>query len=382
MTETFFSDLKGHRDFNQLCNPDEYLPAPSNWALVITDVIQSTKAIEAGRYKEVNMIGAATLAALDHAIGHLSFPFVFGGDGASALIPVQYLDPVNRELCGLRRLAREAFELELRVGVIPMDELEREAGPLYVGKYLLANDVPMALFRGGALAKADELIKARGDLYEVPELGSPWTDLSNLSCRWKPLEASRDQILSVLACQPVWDGAALKKLLSDLDRIMAPNMEDANPVKVEEMKFEGWTSLIRADSRAQRKWGRRIARYWETTLAYVLFRLGLDGYMKNVLNYRNATPAHSDFRKYDDALRMVLDCTDEQAEQIKGLLQKTREETGLCYGTHSSSSALMTCYVPSIDDGCHIHFIDGGAGGYAMAAVELKKQLAQESMSS
>ena len=39
----------------------------------------------------------------------------------------------------------------------------------------------------------------------------------------------------------------------------------------------------------------------------------------------------------------------------------------------------MTCVVPSYKDGTHIHFIDGGDGGYAMAAKQLKAQLKEHS---
>jgi hypothetical protein len=35
----------------------------------------------------------------------------------------------------------------------------------------------------------------------------------------------------------------------------------------------------------------------------------------------------------------------------------------------------MTCYVDSLNEGQHIHFIDAENGGYAMAAVDLKKQM-------
>ena len=35
----------------------------------------------------------------------------------------------------------------------------------------------------------------------------------------------------------------------------------------------------------------------------------------------------------------------------------------------------MTCYVPSFSDGKHVHFIDGGDGGYAIAAKQLKQQM-------
>jgi hypothetical protein len=42
------------------------------------------------------------------------------------------------------------------------------------------------------------------------------------------------------------------------------------------------------------------------------------------------------------------------------------------YGLHRQSDALMTCFTPTVF-GHHFHFIDGAAGGYAMAAKGLGK---------
>jgi hypothetical protein len=36
----------------------------------------------------------------------------------------------------------------------------------------------------------------------------------------------------------------------------------------------------------------------------------------------------------------------------------------------------MTCFIRRLEEGGHVHFIDGNDGGYAMAAVELKAQIA------
>jgi hypothetical protein len=92
-------------------------------------------------------------------------------------------------------------------------------------------------------------------------------------------------------------------------------------------------------------------------------------------HYRQALRAHSDHRKFDDTLRMVLDCSDAQAEAIRTYLEERRVRGELCYGIHLSETALMTCYFQDAKDGQHIHFIDGGDGGYAMAAKQLKRQL-------
>ena len=84
---------------------------------------------------------------------------------------------------------------------------------------------------------------------------------------------------------------------------------------------------------------------------------------------------HSDYFKFDDSLRMVIDCTQEEHGKIKKYLEELRHENKVFYGIHESSSALMTCLVENIKQGGHIHFIDGNDGGYAMAAKQLKKQM-------
>jgi hypothetical protein len=43
---------------------------------------------------------------------------------------------------------------------------------------------------------------------------------------------------------------------------------------------------------------------------------------------------------------------------------------------HRSPAALVTCLVRSYD-GDHVHFVDGSDGGYALAAKQMKAQLAE-----
>ena len=169
--------------FQDLVVDDHYADAPTDWWVIITDVKGSTVAIENGRYKDVNTIGAATLAAIQNATGQLQFPFVFGGDGATALIPGQFKDAVERELSALRSLSSQQFDLSLRVGMVSVDELNRLGFPVTVGKYMLSGNYPLAIFRGGALTKAEELIKASEAKYEVPQHPNSETNLRQLSCR-------------------------------------------------------------------------------------------------------------------------------------------------------------------------------------------------------
>ena len=77
MTIEFFEELAGFSTFNELVNGSHYQEIPEGWFVVVTDVVGSTRAIEAGRYKDVNTIGAATLVAMRNAIPNVLVPFVF-----------------------------------------------------------------------------------------------------------------------------------------------------------------------------------------------------------------------------------------------------------------------------------------------------------------
>ena len=85
-------------------------------------------------------------------------------------------------------------------------------------------------------------------------------------------------------------------------------------------------------------------------------------------------PKHADYQKYDDTLRVTIDCTNQQRERIESYLNDQYEKGVLLYGTHGSKSALMTCFLETLRDGEHFHFVDGSDGGYTMAAKKLKER--------
>ena len=63
---------------------------PEDWFIGLTDVVGSTRAIENGKYKSVNMAGAAAISAVTNALSHQDCPFVFVGDGVSFAVPGKY----------------------------------------------------------------------------------------------------------------------------------------------------------------------------------------------------------------------------------------------------------------------------------------------------
>jgi len=133
----------------------------------------------------------------------------------------------------------------------------------------------------------------------------------------------------------------------------------------------------------------------EIHLCYAIFFLNqLQQTILNVPAYKKGMRTHSDYRKFDDMIRMVIDCTPQQADEIDDMLQRyscpeynnknnnnNNQNVGrgrIFYGSHRSNCTLMTCLVGDTTEGDHIHFIDGDDGGYAMAAKTLKRQMKEK----
>ena len=61
--DSFYQSLPAFRDFADVARFDRYQPLPDGWLLATSDIVGSTKAIEAGHYRAVNMAGASVISA-------------------------------------------------------------------------------------------------------------------------------------------------------------------------------------------------------------------------------------------------------------------------------------------------------------------------------
>ena len=100
------------------------------------------------------------------------------------------------------------------------------------------------------------------------------------------------------------------------------------------------------------------------------FDINIGGFMPKL--YKRQLVENSDFRKYDDGLRMILDCTPELERDLSERLTSAAKSGIVRYGLHRQDAAMMTCFTPSALRSDHVHFIDGARGGYASAATALK----------
>ena len=111
-------------------------------------------------------------------------------------------------------------------------------------------------------------------------------------------------------------------------------------------------------------------------MTVMLYRTNLTLGGFNARDYVQQMTRNTDFRKFDDGLKMTLDLNAAGLAEIEALLE-TAASAGVCqFGLHKQDQALVTCIVPSLRAHDHMHFIDGAAGGYAQAATQMKAKVA------
>jgi hypothetical protein len=377
---TFYGGLEPFTEFAKVADPARYVAAPDDWIVVLADIKSSTEAARAGRYKDVNLVGAACITAALNVTRGLDLPYAFGGDGATVLIPPEVRAIVADALRRTRRLARNSFGLELRVGLVPVEELRRQGHRVLVAKYQLSPNNHLAMFAGGGLELADRLIKSDSD-FALEEQDDPEPpDLHGLSCRWEPYRSLRGQMLTLLVRPLEPDALALQReMIGELATILGEAPGSASPIRRDNMRFVWPPRGLRAEAIAVR--GRvPYALYWlgiwaQSGLQALAERFALRIGAYDAPAYRAELQRNSDHRKVADTLHMVLDCTAAESAAIEAYLAALHAQGRIAYGAHRADRAMMTCLVFSLEQSRHVHFIDGADGGYALAALQLKAQL-------
>lgn len=378
--ESFYLGTEPFDDFAQVVDASVYRPLPAGWWLGLTDVVGSTQAIEAGHYKRVNMAGATAISAVMNAIGHRNFPFVFGGDGASLAVPPEAAEATREALARTARWVEEELGLELRAAMVPVDAVRAAGHEVLMARFAASDNVCYAMFAGHGLAWAEEQMKR--DAYAVP-MAPPGArpDLTGLSCRWTPIEETRGFILSLLVA-PLGsaEDPGFVAVTRQLVALIGRYERGGHPVPPIGPGFTWPPAGLELEARASRSDETPLAKQkrklWLITLiAWLLDKTKWKVAGFDPLAYRTNTAANTDFRKFDDMLRMTVDCGPEVLTEVKAILEEARQRGVLAYGLWEQSAALMTCIVPSPLTHDHMHFLDGAEGGYARAAFQLKAQL-------
>jgi hypothetical protein len=387
----FYRSLPVLTSFSDATNISHFVEIPDDWSVVVTDVIGSTKAIEAGAYKNVNTVGVACIAAVTNVDRSVEMPFVFGGDGATFAVPQALAGRVRAALLGAQRLAREGFGLDLRLGIVPAQELRAAGHWVRLAKIRLSSNVtqPALAGRGWETAETwvkDPTVTARYAVIPDPTLGdeAAEADFTGFECRWQGVESFRGHKLAILilAVGSSADGnmRAYEAALAKIHAIYG-EVKDFHPLRANSMELMTTPKGLKTEATVRTR-GKGIVARWLYTLKAIganfigsyLFKHKKDTKAVEWSRYKDDLVDNSDFRKFDGMLRMVIDGDDEQAATLRAYLEAERSAGRLVFGMHKSKQALVTCIIQNYN-GNHTHFVDGSDGGYALAARELKAQL-------
>jgi len=382
-TENFYQDITPFTDFSEALMSYNFRPVPIDWSIVVTDVVMSTVAIEQGKYKEVNAAGAAVIAAILNLAKSIQIPFIFGGDGATLLVPKSLVEKAKAALLGNQILAKK-LGLDLRVGIVPVTKIYELKEDLQVAKHKVSERYNQAVFNGIGFDLAEKLIKdpQTRSQYEVKGLGNEDNvDITGFTCRWEPIPSRHEEVISliikVIEPKKTKIPDIYNQINQEIFRIYG-SAENYNPVFFDGLNLSMKTNEISVESKLKNPENNplsemmsRLKILGENVYGRIFGKAGKD---MSTENKRNSMIENADFRKFDGSIKMIISGNRSQGSGLENFLEKKHQQKELVYGIHVASEALVTCLVFTRNNQ-EVHFVDGNDGGYALAAKDLKQQL-------
>lgn len=369
---------------NKALDPFSLTQVPDDWYIIITDVVGSTRAIESGRYKDVNVSGGLAVMAITNAFKGMQFPFVFGGDGVTILIPQEIAELSRDILFDTRQKVIQFYDLDLRIGFVPVKDLNDQNYPIRFGKVRISDHYAQAILQGTGVDKAEEWVKAPDSKYLITSKKDPGVeaDFSGFTCRWQDIDSPKDLTIALIikVRENLKEDRNIyyQKLLGKIDHLIG---KDHHPLSEQNLKFgykgikseamatTGETSYFKIFSTKLKI--RLIVFY---TWLVVFFKLSKNYAHYDLKELKHYNIISSDYQKYDGTLKMIVAIDESVSSKLKAWLESEYKAGNVFYGIHISNRALLTCLL-HIESESEVHFVDAADGGYALAAKELKRQI-------
>lgn len=374
-TASFTGRLPVRDEFRNVLDDDAYQSVPDDWLIAVSDVVSSRKAIAEGRYKAVNMAGVAMISALMNALDTQQLPFIFGGDGAAIICAPSDRQAVEEVLANTVAWVKEDLDLDLRAALVPVSVVRADGFDVLVQATRVSEAVNNYAFRGGGLSHAEKLMKA-GQYAVKPAPPGSRPDLTGLSCRWSPISSEGESIVSIIIEAGVNGTDSFpQKAVRLLELSGMGGRGQGSPMPKAGPDFKWPVQGIELEARATRGSSlllRRIQVSLIAAFAWFLVRTGISVGGFDPKHYREFTSRNTDYRKFQDGLRITVSLGKSELQRLTDFLEEERQAKNLRYGLCVQDSAILTCYVPSVTSDSHFHFLDGAGGGYAQAAENMK----------
>lgn len=359
-----------------LLREEVFAKIPDDWYVVLTDIKDSTTSINSGKHEVINLIATGSIIAVLN-IAHeakITVPFFFGGDGATMVIPSKILDECLNALNEHQINSYNNFDLFLRVGNVSVAEIYKQGYKLNIAKAKINEHLSIPIILGGGLHYAEKIIKGTKNIYDSPELIKKSLNLTGMECRWDKIKPPEEQheILCLLVNSRDRDNQAVvyKKVLDKIEQIYGSHKK-RSPISLAGLKLNA--AMERINSEMKVKHGNRnfkfmLKRTFSTAVGKFYLRFNKEGQ-----NYLNTLIKLTDTLVLDGRINTVISGMSHQHNEFQDFLKDMESEGEINFGTHRSKESIMSCYVRDRKDQ-HIHFVDGGDGGYTKAAGVMKNK--------
>ncbi len=380
----FYEKLPVMDHFFDSTDPEAYHSVPADWFLALTDIVDSTNAVERNEHKSVNMLGAAPIAGMFKYVDRGAVPYTFGGDGAMMAIPPEHLENARKVLSTCRKIGKEAYNLDLRAAIIPVSYLHEKGKTLKTARFRVSDYYSQALFMGNGVRYAEQILKDPNKTrFNVEMLtdGDP-AQINNLECRWQEIKNEGKEVITLLVKNNpnlAEQDDAYTQVLKKLRSIYGFD-DKTNPVTVKGLKMHKWAGKMKEEIKIRTSGMGRLGKFMyavtiqvQSLIGSFFMRIGFKGPKRDWGEYKTDFVSNSDHRKFNDMLCTVISGTTKQREELEVFLEELYQQKKLAYGMHITDSAIVTCMIFEYYHE-HIHFVDGSKGGYVKAAKELKQR--------
>ena len=366
---------------HEIFSKASFTDVPASWHIVMTDVKNSTGAVQEGRHNDVNLVAASSLVValnLGRAAG-IELPFFFTGDGGTMMVPENLLDGVVEGLNIHNKNSIRNFGLELYLGHLPVQQINDAGHTIQIAKVEFSKNFNKPVVLGNGLKYAEEIIKSPGTGMYVPISANNDLNMEGLECRWDKIKPpmAEDEIVCLIIEAVEADGQkkVFEDTLKQINEIYG-SPEERNPLSVDRLKL--LLSLKKIKNEMLVRYGRWKSRnftnsFMQMILGFLWFRFNLKIKNQNGKEYLMQVMNNADTLTIDGRINTVITGMPEKRIRLLKYLKQQEDKGLLLYGHHISKESIMTCYIENRKDK-HIHFVDGGDGGYTEAAKELKKK--------
>ncbi|GAA4311250.1 DUF3095 domain-containing protein [Pontixanthobacter gangjinensis] len=374
----FYSDLAIHdSSISELIGDREkFCRLPDSWHILVADIRNSTQAVAEGKHNNVNLVATGCVIAILNLAesNNINVPFFFGGDGAVFLIPEELKDNSLAVLEKHNQNARKNFNFSLSIGSFSIADIYRENIGLQIARVRVNKNFNIPVILGTALQYAENRIKNNDYSQQISTNGAQ-LDLSGMECKWDrirpPMEDQEVISLIIEGCEESDFSRVYSKIMAAIDDIYG-SVGRRKPISVKKLKIKAGLHRINAELRT--KLGR-----WSLPAFLKSFMIANFGelYLKNTkagMTYLQKLVELSDNLSLDGRINTVITGNSSQRKKLTAYLDKLEKLQLIRYGYHVSEESIMSCYVKDTSTDQHVHFIDGGDGGYTKAANHLKSK--------